>query len=98
MINNLLPIIDNFERSLENEEVSEGVKLIYKQFIDFLNQYNVTVINPSIGDIFDDSVHNAIAAIPGDENNNNTISYVSLKGYKLEDKIIRYAQVGVYVN
>lgn len=93
-----LPILDNFERALENENIDEGVNLIYKQFKDILSKYNIEEINPAIGDIFDDSIQEAVAAIPcTEEDKKNTIVYIQSKGYKLNDTILRYCKVGVYV-
>lgn len=96
-IKDLLPVIDNFEKAFDNEEVSEGVKLIYNGLKSVLNSNSVQVIDPCKGDMFDDSIHEAIMAVPGVEDAKNTIVFTQLKGYKLGDNIIRYAKVGVYV-
>ena len=98
IIKNLLPIMDNFERAKEAGEVSEGVELVYNLFVSLLKDNNVEEINPNIGDIFDDHFHEAIAPITGNEENKNTIALIQQKGYKFNDKVIRYAKVGVYVN
>lgn len=97
VIKELLPIIDNFEKAMESEEVTEGIKLIYNGFKSVLSSNGVEVINPTEGETFNDSVHEAVAPIPGDEEKKNTIAFTQFKGYKMGDIILRYAKVGVYV-
>lgn len=97
IIKGLLPIMDNFERAKEAGEVSEGVELIYNSLLSLFKDNNIEEINPNIGDNFDDRIHEAIAPIQGDENNKNTIALVQQKGYKVNDSVIRYAKVGVFV-
>lgn len=93
----IIPVLDTFENAISSEEVSDGIKLIYNQLKSVLEKYNIKEISSNIGEVFDDSIHEAIAAIPGEEDKKNTIVYVQSKGYKLDDSILRYAKVGVYV-
>lgn len=93
----LIPIIDNFEKAIESEEVTEGVMLIYNGLKSVFNSNNIEVINPVEGEVFDDSIHEAVAPIPGTEEQKNTIAFTQFKGYRLGDTILRYAKVGVYV-
>lgn len=93
----LLPIIDDFEKAKESGELSEGVELIYNKIMNMLKNNGVEIINPTDGDKFDDSIHEAVAAIPGDEDKKNTVKFTQFKGYKLGDTILRYAKVGVNV-
>lgn len=93
----LLPVMDNFEKAVSSGEVTEGVELIYNCLKSVFTSNNVEIISPKQGDIFDDSIHEAIASVPGNEEIKNTIAFVQYNGYKLGDSIIRYAKVGVYV-
>lgn len=97
VIKGLLSIMDNFERAKEAGEVSEGIELIYNSLLSLFDDNKVEEINPNIGDNFDDNFHEAIVPISGTEENKNTIALVQQKGYKIGDKVIRYAKVGVYV-
>ena len=98
IIKSLLPIIDDFDKAKEAGELLEGVGFIYDKFISMLSANGVETINPQAGDKFDDSVHEAVAGIPSDsEENKNTITFTQFKGYKMGDTIIRFAKVGVYV-
>ena len=94
---NLIPIMDNFEKAVESGEVTEGIKLIYNGLKSVFTSNGVEVIDPKEGDNFDDSIHEAIAPISGNEDNKNKIAFTQFKGYKLGNSVIRYAKVGVYV-
>lgn len=99
VIKDILPIIDDFERSFEHmdEATKEGVSLIYNKFISILKNHDVKIIEPNKGDKFTEDLHEAITAIPSDnETNIGTIADVIEKGYMLYDKVIRYAKVVVY--
>ncbi|MBQ3415341.1 MAG: nucleotide exchange factor GrpE [Clostridia bacterium] len=97
LLKDILPIIDDFEKAKDAGEFSEGVEIIYNKFMNMLQTNNVEVINPKEGDAFDDTVEEAVAAIPNPDKEKNTVCYVQFKGYKIGDRIIRYAKVGVYV-
>ena len=49
------------------------------------------------GDVFDDTIHEAVAAVPNSGNDKNTIIFTQFKGYKMGDTILRYAKVAVAV-
>ena len=93
----LIPVLDTFENAMNSEEVSEGVKLIYNQLKSVFTKNGVIEIPAEVGGSFDDSIHEAIAAIPVEEDKKNTIIYIQYKGYKLGDNILRYSKVGVGV-
>lgn len=99
---NLLPIIDDFERGLaamkdsnDAEAVREGIELIYKNFIKYLEQNSVKTIESNGGD-FDTDYHEAIATIPApqDDLKGKVLDTVT-KGYTIHDKVLRYAKVVV---
>ena len=89
--------MDNFEKAIASGEVTEGVEIIYNCLKSVFDNNKVEIISPKEGDAFDDTIHEAVAPVPGTEENKNTISFVQFKGYKMGDTILRYAKVGVYV-
>ena len=101
-ITTILPVIDDMERALKNmqnaEDVSavvEGVELIYKKFMDILAKQGVSVIDTKEAD-FDVDLHEAIAQVPAPTPElKGKIMDCTLTGYKLNEKVIRHAQVVV---
>lgn len=100
IFNNLLPLIDDFERAqkamdgaTDVESVKEGVNLIYNKFISFLSQNGVKQIETE-GKEFNTDFHEAIAKIPAptDELKGKVVDCTQ-KGYTLNEKVIRYAKV-----
>lgn len=99
----LLPVIDDFERAIQHNEkvddiesLREGFKLIYQKFQKFLADSQVTEIPAAQGDAFDESVHDAMTMFPApDESLKGKIIDCPTKGYKLYDKVIRFAKVVV---
>lgn len=93
----LLPIIDNFERAekfSEDKAIEEGMALIKKQFSEFLKKIGVEEIEAE-GKEFDPNLHNAVLHEDRDDVPDNTVVEVLQKGYRLGDKVIRYAMVKV---
>ena len=103
VLKELLPVIDDFERALASleksddiEGVKEGVNLIYQKFTGFLAKNKVTVIPAAAGDKFDDTIHEAITTFPAPTPDlKDKIIDCPTKGYKLDDKVIRFAKVVV---
>ncbi len=97
-ISEMLPIYDNFERALQAETTDEnfkkGVTMIFNQYSEFLKKLNVEIIDP-IGQEFDPNVAQAINQIEDEKLGENEVAQVFQKGYKIGDKIIRYAMVVV---
>ena len=98
----ILPVLDDMERALANMEkaedvaaVVEGVKLIHKKFIDILGKQGVKAIDTKDA-TFDVDLHEPIAQWPAptDEMKGKVMD-CTLTGYKLNDKVIRHAQVVV---
>ena len=98
----LLPIVDDFERGLtamsettDAEAVKEGMELIYNKFIKYLEQNGVKAIE-STGTDFDTELHEAIAMIPAtDESQKGKVIDTVMKGYTINDKVIRHSKVAV---
>lgn len=99
----LLPIVDDFERSLqainENSDASsirEGVELIYNKFIKYLEQNGVKAIPSEVGSDFDTKMHEAVTTFPvDDETKKGKVIDTVQKGYMLNDKVLRHAKVVV---
>ncbi len=97
----LLPVIDNFDRALQHSgddsgAFREGVEMISKQLADLLDRRGVAEINP-VGLPFDPEVHEAVQRVENSEHEPGTVAWVMLKGYRLGDRLIRPAMVGVAV-
>lgn len=93
----LLPIIDNLQRATaytNPEKVAEGVEMILSSLPAVLEKMKIESFGEA-GDEFDPNMHNAVMHEENEELGENVISDVLQKGYKLGDKIIRYAMVKV---
>lgn len=99
----MLPLIDDFERAehgLQNlnadnlQGFKEGVDLIYRKFLTFLQKQNVTAIETE-GQDFSTDLHDAITLFDAGEEKKGKIIDCTEKGYKLGEKVIRYAKVVV---
>lgn len=94
-IKQILPIVDNMERAqsyMQGDGVSEGVNMIITSIHTVFEKMGVTEIETKT---FDPSVHNAVMHIDDESYGENEIVEVFQKGYKLHDKVIRYAMVKV---
>ena len=99
IIGELLPVLDNFERALDTksedvEGYAKGMELIFTQLRTALEHAGLAEI-PAMGEEFDPNVHSAVMTDDSDEHEDNHISKVLQKGYKLNDKVIRPSMVAV---
>lgn len=104
LIKELLPVIDDYERALQNMEsqdnevfakTKEGMELIYNKLIGTLTKKGLKPINAK-GEMFDENLHEAIARIPAqNEDEKGKVIDETTKGYYLNDKVIRYSKVVV---
>lgn len=97
----LLPIVDDFERGLDAirdtsdaDAVKEGMQLIYNKFVKYLEQNGVKAME-STGADFNDELHEAVALVPGPEEQKGKVIDTVQKGYMLNDKVLRHAKVAV---
>ena len=98
----LLPVIDDLERAMDAinkggdlESIKEGVSLIYNKFIKYLESQHVKAIE-STGMDFDTDVHEAVTMFPApDPSMKGKVIDTPIKGYKINDKVLRYAKVVV---
>lgn len=99
IIGELLPVLDNFERALDTksddvEGYAKGMELIFTQLKTALEHAGLEEI-PAMGEEFDPNVHNAVMTEDVEDIEDNHISKVLQKGYKLNDKVIRPSMVAV---
>ena len=97
-VTQFLPVYDNLERALkqntEDEAYKKGVEMIMTQFCSTLEKLGVTEIE-CLGEKFDPTMHNAVMHVDDEEKGENEIVEVFQKGFKLGDKVIRFAMVKV---
>lgn len=97
-VQTMLPVIDNFEIALKSECTDEnfkkGMEMIFNQMMESLKSLNVSEINPA-GQPFNPEEHNAVMHVEDDAAEENIVVEVLRKGYKLGDKVIRFAMVKV---
>ena len=89
----MLPLVDDFERALAVID-DEGVKLIYQKFIGFLDKHDVHAIETEGAD-FNTDEHEAVTTFAAGEDKKGKVIDCTQKGYKLGDKVIRFAKVVV---
>ena len=97
-VQKFLPVYDNLERALkqgtEDEAYRKGVEMTLAQFNATLEKLGVTMIE-SLGSTFDPALHNAVMHVEDAEKGENEIVEVFQQGFKLGDKVIRFAMVKV---
>jgi len=106
----LFTILDNFDRALlaspkepKNKKdieknylsLHEGVELTLKDISALFRQNGIEIIIPSKGDSFDHNIHQAMLEIPTDELKSGCVCEVLQAGYKIYDRLLRPAMVGV---
>lgn len=97
-VEKLLPVYDNLERALnqptEDEAYKKGVEMTFSQLVSILTGLGVEIFG-NVGDTFDPNIHNAVMHTEDDSVAENTITQVFQKGFRIGDKIIRFAMVQV---
>ncbi len=89
----MLPLVDDFERALAVID-DEGVRLIYNKFLAFLDKNDVHPIQTE-GVDFNTDEHEAVTTFAAGEEQKGKVIDCTQKGYKLGDKVIRFAKVVV---
>ncbi len=98
----LLPVVDDLERALDAiskggdlDSLKEGVDLIYNKFVKYLESQHITAIE-STGKDFDTDLHEALTMFPApDPSMKGKVIDTTIKGYKINDKVLRHAKVVV---
>lgn len=94
----LLPVLDNFDRAMESDSADdaawrEGVKLVYRQFVETLQKMELSEIDTS--GKFDPNLHEAVMQEAAEGKESGEIIAVFQKGYRVGDRIIRHSMVKV---
>ena len=95
-VEKLLPVYDNLERAMnqptEDEAYKKGVEMTLTQLVNIFAGLGVEIYgNP--GDVFDPNLHNAVMHTEDESVGENTITQVFQKGFKMGEKIVRFAMV-----
>ena len=97
----MLPLVDDFERAIavmdktnDIDAVREGIKLIQQKFLSFLDKNDVHPIQTEDAD-FNTDEHEAVTTFAAGEEKKGKVIDCTQKGYKLGDKVIRFAKVVV---
>ena len=97
-VEKLLPVYDNLERALnqptQDEAFKKGVEMTMTQLVGIFSGLGVEIFG-NVGDSFDPNFHNAVMHTEDENFGENTICQVFQKGFKLGDKIVRFAMVQV---
>ena len=100
----LLSVYDNITRALdavtedqreENNALIEGIELTRKELINGFEKHKISRITPEIGDVFDPLIHQAMFEAPMADTSAGEIIQIMLVGFKIGDRLLRPAQVGV---
>ena len=94
----MLPVYDNLERALSQETsdaaYKKGVEMTMNELVKIFTSLGVEIFG-ECGDEFDPNLHNAVMHIDSEELGENTIAQVFQKGFKIGDKVVRFAMVQV---
>ena len=94
----MLPVYDNLERALnqptEDAAYKKGVELTMNELVKIFTALGVEIFG-NVGDEFDPNLHNAVMHVENEELGENVLAAVFQKGFKLGDKVVRFAMVQV---
>ena len=97
-VEKLLPVYDNLSRALKQETADaafkKGVEMTMTELVKILNGLGVEIFG-EVGEEFDPNLHNAVMHTEDENFGENTICQVFQKGFKLGEKVIRFAMVQV---
>ena len=94
----MLPVYDNLERALQQETADaafkKGVEMTMTELQKIFTSLGVEIFG-NVGDTFDPNLHNAVMHIENEELPENSLAAVFQKGFKIGDKVVRFAMVQV---
>ena len=97
-VEKLLPVYDNLERALnqptEDAAYKKGVELTMNELKKIFTSLGVEIFG-EVGEQFDPNIHNAVMHLEDENLGENEIAQVFQKGFKLGDKVVRFAMVQV---
>ena len=94
----MLPVYDNLERALnqptEDAAYKKGVEMTMNELVKIFTSLGVEIFGEA-GDAFDPNLHNAVMHIDSEELGENVLAQVFQKGFKIGEKVVRFAMVQV---
>ena len=97
-VGKLLPVYDNLERALNqactDEAFKKGVEMTMNELVNIFTGLGVEIFG-NVGEEFDPNIHNAVMHTENPDLGENTISMVFQKGFKIGEKVVRFAMVQV---
>ncbi len=94
----MLPVYDNLERALNQETADaaykKGVEMTMSELVKIFTGLGVEIFG-NVGDSFDPNIHNAVMHVENEELGENTIAQVFQKGFRIGEKVVRFAMVQV---
>ena len=94
----MLPVYDNLERALnqstEDAAYKKGVEMTMNELVKIFTGLGVEIFG-NVGEEFDPNIHNAVMHTEDESLGENVISMVFQKGFKIGDKVVRFAMVQV---
>lgn len=94
----ILPVYDNLERALnqptEDAAYKKGVEMTMTELVKILNGLGVEIFG-TVGETFDPNLHNAVMHTEDESLGENVLAQVFQKGFKIGDKVVRFAMVQV---
>ena len=97
-VEKMLPVYDNLERALNQETADaaykKGVEMTMNELVKIFTNLGVEIFG-NVGDAFDPNLHNAVMHTDDENFGENTISMVFQKGFKIGEKVVRFAMVQV---
>ncbi len=97
-VEKLLPVYDNLERALnqptEDAAYKKGVEMTMTQLVNIFAGLGVEIFG-NVGDTFDPNIHNAVMHTQDESAEENTVTQVFQKGFRLGEKVVRFAMVQV---
>ena len=97
-VSKILPVFDNLERAVnqptEDEAYKKGVEMTMSGLREVMSTLGVTEFGEA-GDAFDPNMHNAVMHIEDESLGENVIAQVFQKGFKIGEKVVRFAMVQV---
>ena len=97
-VEKFLPVYDNLERALAQETqdaaFKKGVEMTMNQLVSVMEKLGVVSFGAA-GEVFDPQLHNAVMHVEDEALGENVIAEVFQKGFKVGDKVVRFAMVKV---
>ena len=99
LVHDLLPVVDNLERAVDHADTAdrgfaEGIEMVLNQFYEVLGRNGVKPI-PAVGELFNPHFHEAVMRLPSAEYPADVVAQELLKGYRIDDYVVRPAKVAV---